>query len=197
MIAEINSIFQRPHRINSTRALSNSRRALPEPSSKVILRTSASISPSLPPPWPLHQHRKSSSSQAVQRAGSDFACTCPPLLSNMITSLKQSSTRCEEFAKRGCIVYATSRKVETMEGLSHPSIRKIALDVTSDESVQSAIEQVLSNEGKIDILGNNAAVACFGALLIHRMTWDRKRRSLVICVGLILFDLKVQWQTSR
>ena len=81
----------------------------------------------------------------------------------MIISLKQSSTRCEEFAKRGCIVYATSRNVEKMEGLSHPNIKKIALDVTSDESVRSAIEQVMSDKGMIDILVNNAGIERFGA----------------------------------
>ena len=77
--------------------------------------------------------------------------------------LTKERTRCEELAKRECIVYATSRNVETMDGLEHPNIRKIALDVTNDESVQSAIEQAVSSEGRIDIFVNNAGVVCFGA----------------------------------
>ena len=77
--------------------------------------------------------------------------------------LTKEPIRCEEFAERGCIVYATSRNVETMESLSHPNIRKIALQVTSDESVRSAIEQAVSDEGRIDILVNNAGVGCYGA----------------------------------
>ena len=59
-----------------------------------------------------------------------------------------------------------------MSDLSHPNIRKLALEVTSDESVQSAIEQVVSDEGKIDILVNNAGVACIGAQFIHKITWE-------------------------
>ncbi|KII94121.1 hypothetical protein PLICRDRAFT_153495 [Plicaturopsis crispa FD-325 SS-3] len=72
---------------------------------------------------------------------------------------------CEQFAEQGCKVYATSRKVETMEGFVHASIEKLALDVTSDEDVQVAVQNVLKNEGKIDIVVNNAGVNAPGAII--------------------------------
>ena len=49
-----------------------------------------------------------------------------------------------------------------MDGLSHPNIKKLALEVTSDESVQQAIQQVVIEQGRIDLLVNNAGVMCIG-----------------------------------
>ncbi|THH09617.1 hypothetical protein EW145_g1879 [Phellinidium pouzarii] len=72
---------------------------------------------------------------------------------------------CEEFAGKGCIVYATARKVESMDGFTHANIRRLALDVTSDESVQHSIDTVIAEEGRIDVLINNAGVICIGPLI--------------------------------
>ena len=45
-----------------------------------------------------------------------------------------------------------------MEGFQNLSIEKLALDVTSDEDVESVIKTILDAEGKIDIVVNNAGV---------------------------------------
>jgi NAD(P)-dependent dehydrogenase (short-subunit alcohol dehydrogenase family) len=42
------------------------------------------------------------------------------------------------------------------------SFHKLALDVTSDESVNLAVKEAMSIAGKIDILINNAGVECCG-----------------------------------
>ncbi|KAI5121150.1 hypothetical protein M0805_007148 [Coniferiporia weirii] len=72
---------------------------------------------------------------------------------------------CEEFAEKGCIVYATARKVESMDSFAHPNIRRLALEVTSDESVQRAVDTVVAAEGRIDVLVNNAGVICIGPVV--------------------------------
>ena len=54
------------------------------------------------------------------------------------------------------------------EGLAHPNVRKLSLEVTSDESVHAAIEQVVREESRIDVLVNNAGVICIGASLCWR-----------------------------
>ena len=84
-----------------------------------------------------------------------------------ITNLSHS--RCEEFAHQGCKVYATSRKIETIADFSDETIEKISLDVTSDESVQNALNHIVEKEGQIDVVVNNAGlmapgipVACLG-----------------------------------
>lgn len=72
--------------------------------------------------------------------------------------------RCDEFARQGCKVYATSRNVGTIGEFQHDTVEKLALDVTSDEDVQRAVEHVVEVEGKIDIVVNNAGLFYAGEI---------------------------------
>ncbi|CAE6520236.1 unnamed protein product [Rhizoctonia solani] len=69
---------------------------------------------------------------------------------------------CEAFAARGCAVYATSRRLESMTSLTHPSIHCLEMDVTSDSSVKQCVEQIVHQAGRVDIAIANAGVPCFG-----------------------------------
>ncbi|KQV79437.1 short-chain dehydrogenase [Massilia sp. Root351] len=61
----------------------------------------------------------------------------------------------ERLARAGYKVYGTSRRgAQGMQG--RRGFEMLALDVTSDESVQAAVSQVLQREGRIDLLVNNA-----------------------------------------
>jgi len=71
---------------------------------------------------------------------------------------------CEAFAAQGCTVYATARRPESMEGFQHENIHTLKLDVTDEAEVQSVVKTILDKEGKIDIVVNNAGVACAGPL---------------------------------
>jgi len=71
--------------------------------------------------------------------------------------------RCEEFARQGCKVYATSRRVETIADFDDSSVQKLALDVTSDESVQSVFNHIIEVEGKVDVVVNNAGLISAGS----------------------------------
>ena len=62
-------------------------------------------------------------------------------------------------AKNGCTVYELSRREEGVEGLKH-----IRADVTDEESVRRAVEQILQEAGHIDILVNNAGFGISGAV---------------------------------
>ncbi|CAL1713201.1 unnamed protein product [Somion occarium] len=66
----------------------------------------------------------------------------------------------DEFAKREYKVYATSRRVETMDFGKSPraNVQTLAMDVTSDKSVQSAVDEIIKREGKIDVVVNNAGI---------------------------------------
>ncbi|HSI21814.1 MAG TPA: oxidoreductase [Methylophilaceae bacterium] len=68
----------------------------------------------------------------------------------------------ERLAKAGYKVYGTSRR--GAEG-SQRSYAMLSLDVTSDESVEAAVSEVIRLEGRIDLLVNNAgfSVAPAGA----------------------------------
>jgi NAD(P)-dependent dehydrogenase (short-subunit alcohol dehydrogenase family) len=68
----------------------------------------------------------------------------------------------ERLAKAGYKVYGTSRRGAQPAGMLYAML---PLDVTSDESVEAAVNHVLRSEGRIDILVNNAGfgVASAGA----------------------------------
>lgn len=84
-------------------------------------------------------------------------------------SLQATSTygnRCERFAEQGCTVYATSRRLETMDGFKH-SVEKRAMDVTSDDDVKLVVQSILEEQGKIDIVVNNAGAIAIGSLKLY------------------------------
>ncbi|KAJ3555495.1 hypothetical protein NM688_g2545 [Phlebia brevispora] len=72
--------------------------------------------------------------------------------------------RCEEYARQGCIVYATARNPSSVKFVS-ADIHILKLDVVDDEQVKSVVKTVIKNEGKIDILVNNAGMGCAGPLV--------------------------------
>ncbi|KAL1932602.1 hypothetical protein VTP01DRAFT_8280 [Rhizomucor pusillus] len=72
---------------------------------------------------------------------------------------------CEQFAKNGYQVYATARRVESMEGLEELGCKLLRLDVTDNASIKSVVDQVITEAGQIDILINNAGRPGNGALM--------------------------------
>src|ERR1700732_1350031 len=58
----------------------------------------------------------------------------------------------ERLAKAGYKVYGTSRRGAVG---GKRSFEMLALDVTSDESVESAVAEVMRRDGRIDLLVNN------------------------------------------
>eukprot|EP00250_Pteridium_aquilinum_P014167 c21822_g2_i1 orf=307-1212(-) len=71
------------------------------------------------------------------------------------------------FASAGCIVVATARSLESIQGLdtAHPNIQTLLqLDVTSSDSREAAVATALHHHGRIDILVNNAGMHCIGPI---------------------------------
>lgn len=61
------------------------------------------------------------------------------------------------------------------------------MDVSTDESVQEAVKEVMSREGRIDIVVSNAGAMCFGELLY----------TLQICLWLTTFPQVLCWTFPR
>ncbi|MCB2358712.1 SDR family oxidoreductase [Clostridium estertheticum] len=69
---------------------------------------------------------------------------------------------CKILFDKGYTVVATARNVEDLKDL--PASLKLLLDVTQKESINAAINEVISRFHKIDILVNNAGSSIRGAL---------------------------------
>ena len=70
------------------------------------------------------------------------------------TSSGMGKVTAEFLANNGYTVYAGSRDAQSKELLNN--LKPIYLDVTKTQSIKSAIDTIIQNEGKIDVLVNNA-----------------------------------------
>jgi NAD(P)-dependent dehydrogenase (short-subunit alcohol dehydrogenase family) len=72
-------------------------------------------------------------------------------------------------ARNGYLTYATMRNLAKRDSVQstaekqHLSIRTVQLDVIDENSIKSAIESILSEAGRIDLLVNNAGYVLTGA----------------------------------
>ena len=79
-------------------------------------------------------------------------------------------------AQKGHKVYGAARRVDRMEALKEYGIVPLSLDVTSEESMQACVSAILSAEGRIDVLVNNAGYGYFGA--VENVSLEEARRQL-------------------
>lgn len=69
----------------------------------------------------------------------------------------------EAYAAAGHRVFATARKPETLADIAN--VERLALDVTSPDSIEAAVRDVIAAAGRIDILVNNAGYGQMGPIL--------------------------------
>ena len=74
----------------------------------------------------------------------------------------------QEFHQRGHRVFATARRIETLQALQSQGMQTLALDVTDGASIALALEALEKQAGHINILINNAGYGQFGAIMDAR-----------------------------
>jgi NADP-dependent 3-hydroxy acid dehydrogenase YdfG len=80
----------------------------------------------------------------------------------------------EHLAKRGLTVYATARRLESIEDLKAAGCETLALDVTDEDSMRAAVSAVEVAEGAVGALVNNAGYSQSGA--VETVALDDVRR---------------------
>ena len=84
------------------------------------------------------------------------------LVTGASSGIGESTAR--QLLEAGFIVYGAARRTDRMRTLAASGVRTLSLDVTSEASVTAAVAEIISAEGRIDVLVNNAGYGSYGAL---------------------------------
>lgn len=89
-----------------------------------------------------------------------------------------------ELKKSGFIVYGAARRLERLKELESKGVKIVQVDVTDEESMVACVETVAKQEGRIDVLVNNAGYGSYGAL--EEVTIEEAKRQMDVNVfGLV------------
>ena len=92
--------------------------------------------------------------------------------------------------KQGHIVYGAARRISKMKDIVEAGGHSIKMDVLKKEDVDKAVDQVMGEQNRIDVLVNNAGYGLWGA--VETITIDEAKRQFdVNLFGLAYLTKKV------
>jgi short-subunit dehydrogenase len=80
----------------------------------------------------------------------------------------------------GYTVYGAARRTERMSGLQDAGVEVLGLDVTDDDSIRTAVDAIIHQSGRIDLLVNNAGYGSYGS--IEDVPMDEARAQIEVNV---------------
>jgi short-subunit dehydrogenase len=81
-------------------------------------------------------------------------------------------------SKHNYTVYGLARRADKLKELETQGIKTLSVDVTDETAVISAVNEVLKNEGRIDVLINNAGYGEYGA--VEDVTMENAKKQIEV-----------------
>lgn len=86
----------------------------------------------------------------------------------------------DQLLEAGLTVYTAARRVERMQPLAEKGAHVLAMDVTDDASMVAGVGRIIQEQGRIDVLVNNAGYGSYGA--VEDVPIDEARRQFEVNV---------------
>lgn len=83
-----------------------------------------------------------------------------------------------QLIKEGHIVYGAARRLEKMKDLIDNGGHAIKMDIIEEDQIISGVDQIIKEQGRIDVLVNNAGYATYGS--IEETAIDDARRQFEV-----------------